>query len=74
MHTPKETNNEMKTKRSAFSLVSGADVEESAFSFSAELKIPYHPPPPTTSQNISTTTYHQQRYIHHHSPPYTTYF
>lgn len=36
-----ETNDEIKTKRNAFSLVSDVFVEESMFFFNAELKISY---------------------------------
>ena len=40
VHTPKETNEEIKIKRNTFSLAADVDVEESVF-FNAELKLFY---------------------------------
>ena len=40
MHTPKETNDKIKTNRNTFPFVSNVDVEESMF-FYAELNIHY---------------------------------
>ena len=40
MHTPKETNDEIKTKGHTFSPVLDVDVEESCFSFNIESKVP----------------------------------
>ena len=41
VHTPKETNEEIKIKRNTFSLVADVDVEESVF-FNAELKLLFY--------------------------------
>ena len=42
LHTPEETNEEIKTKRNSFSLFSDVAVEESMF-FYAELKLLFQP-------------------------------
>ena len=40
MHTPKETNDEIKTKGYTFSPVLDVDVEECCFSFNVKSKVP----------------------------------